>query len=67
MEWIDIDEDAPPCVGAYLVTDGTDIQIMDYHGTRNGEDDWESQICCIMDVTHWMFLPELPDGEDVFA
>lgn len=61
MKWNDIKKQEPPCAGSYLVTDGEDIQIMDYFGKYKGADEWSSRVCCTLDVTHWMELPELPN------
>lgn len=60
MEWIDINQEYPACGGSYLVTDGEDIQIMEYFGKYKESHDWSSKMCCSIDVTHWMPLQQLP-------
>ena len=61
MEWIDI-EIAPPIeFGSYLVTDGEDIQIMNYYGLYKGAHDWSSYVNNTLNVTYLMPLPSLPE------
>jgi len=61
MEWIELKKEGPVNGGKYLVTDGKEIQIMDYFGKYKGSDDWSSIICSTLNVTHWMELPKLPN------
>lgn len=63
MKWIDIDEQFPETACQYLCTDGEHMQIMTYFGEYKGSPDWSSPFCETLDVTHWMELPELPNGE----
>jgi hypothetical protein len=62
MEWIDISVSAPTEFGSYLVTDGSDIQIMNYYGQYKGCHDWSSYVCNSLNVTHWKPLPEEMEG-----
>lgn len=59
-----MDSAAPSEFGSYLVTDGGEVQIMNYHGEYKGLHDWSSCQCCTLDVSHWMPLPGLPHEAD---
>jgi hypothetical protein len=63
MQWNDIKAHSPADFGPYLVTDGTEMQIMAYHGCYKEAHDWSSYSCNTLNVTHWMTLPELPKDE----
>jgi len=62
MNWISVDHSLPHEFGAYLCTDGKDIEIMYYFGEYKGSGTW-SHYLNTLDVTHWACLPALPSSE----
>jgi len=61
MEWISVEDKMPGDSGYYLVTDGEDIEVMQYHGMYKGSGDWSVMRPShnSIDVTHWKPFPHL--------
>ena len=63
MEWISIKERYPETSDIVLVSDGEEVAPMRYFGQYKGSDDWSSYFHNVLDVTHWMPLPEPPQHD----
>lgn len=59
MEWISYNYLKPKYFGRFLVTDGTDFEIMDYFGEYKGNPDWSITYIggLTLDVTYYCEIP----------
>lgn len=58
---MDVEDEVPDPGTRCLCTDGEDTEIMIYYGMNKDIHDWSSHNCNILDVKHWMPLPEPPN------